>query len=1163
MGLYRDETGRLIDVDDKFAEARGYEPAAPAELGNIIGAKAEAARGEERGIVGDINAAGTGLLSGATAGLSDVVLGAGLTDQEREQLNAEIGAHPYLRGGGELAGMFLSGMEGAPRTPTGYLSSVAGKTVEQSLEQGGIAGTAKAVGTMGLEGAIQSAGQYMGQSALEDKEVTAEGLTGALGHGFAFGAVGGGAALGIAKGTMSARRMFSRVMDGKTAAKDAESAWSNAAQQSLEADQATARAAEAKLDTIRKAKAAAARERNAAKSATQEEKIRASAATAPASEADFEAGIGTDVIPREKASSFDAESKIKTEVLKRPDVGVEGPVPLDEGIAPAGMGDGGVTSIKKRPEFTPEGTKIIPRAKVEAPAESLIPKTAADIADEDAVLTVPAKDIEAHGFDSLSVPGKDRVKTDKARAAIKEGQREPIKITVSPGGRYTLEDGTHRLSAAIEAGADVKVQFFKGSKALDEVAPEGYVVKGGARTEPDFETPGKTYGDQEPNVRAKIAEMQRQGRTKESMLDEVANAPSGPKTKVLPRSTPELQAARNEALSEIRYKTTEELLGPELAKQEQRLYEVLDKYNAAKRELEPLAGAGDISDGIPREDVPNEFAGSPKTGKQSPGKRHAMEIVGDAHEEALLRARHAADPQEAGKALTEAEHLEQLLEGLSTQDMKLTNVKSLTRDELRGALGKGMAEDMMGGVDKVNRYEKAAAELAEEVGDAAHPLSSEKASAFRDAERDSERKMYDRAARAADDQNDVYGPQYKTPKERVQYARERQNEAQGKLDELTVQEKEAGHAKAAADKTVREGERAKKAALALDAKNARIASRAAAAKGGAQDLGGMLEILDIPGLPKPHDLPIIGPLLGAYLKFRTLKKAMGGFMGRIPATADARVAVLANQTRDRIARAVDRSLGLLEKAGTRGMRVIPPAAGILSQRIFDDGHPDPKKNAPIQTLAAARMREISALVSTPGAIEATVRRELVGVTDPDVIAAAEKARRLMFEYIASVMPKVPDQGLLNSAPWEPSPAEAMSFSRSLDAAGDPAGVFERLANTQGLLSLEAAETLRNVYPKLFAQAQQRLLERAAEGNLKVPLRTRVQMAVLFKLPSLEPGLDPENFTITQSVYERKPSSPAYNPAAPVGNPNTPPTAAPSIANPVNISQALTPSIDRR
>src|SRR4029079_15942311 len=88
---------------------------------------------------------------------------------------------------------------------------------------------------------------------------------------------------------------------------------------------------------------------------------------------------------------------------------------------------------------------------------------------------------------------------------------------------------------------------------------------------------------------------------------------------------------------------------------------------------------------------------------------------------------------------------------------------------------------------------------------------------------------------------------------------------------------------------------------------------------GAHAIGYAAELgsdVGIPGIPRPHDIPVIGPLLSAYLKYRAFRAAAGRFMGRIPATAETKAAELAARTRDGIARSMDRSLGLIERNPT-------------------------------------------------------------------------------------------------------------------------------------------------------------------------------------------------------------------------------------------------------
>ncbi len=1019
MGLYRDDAGMLIDVDDRFAEARGYTPANPADHAALIHEAGDKLRGEERGVIGSINAAATGALSGLTLGASDVLLANVLDPIERERLQAELEAHPYLRTGGEIVGAVASGFA-APgsalaKTPAGYLGSLTAREVGAGLAQGGARGTAKALGAMGVEGAAQSAGQYIGHSAIEDKEVTAEGLAGSLGTGFAFGGVGGGAVLGVAKGAMAARRLYSRVMDGPQAAQAAESSWSLARQESLDADTATVRAAEIKLDEIRKAKVEAQRYRNEAKAATADERIRASA-------------------------------------------------------------DG------TRPVPAPDG----------APAAPLDP-------------------VDAQAFDANMPSARDQVNAVADAIPTPAGAKTgAYKRPESSTARIVRGEPVSELEGQL---AGTKARLDEGA-ALKDIAP----IKAGKGNDSDS-----------------IA----------GWLDE-KRAFDGAVDAADLQGASALRNRRMTTLGEIRYEATKDLLGPQMAKMERELSEVVDEFSAARKDFEAL------SDGIPEPLDGGEMSRAGvrrpnQTAAASPGKRRAVEIIDDAHEEALLHAKYGADPQAAGRAITEAEELENLLE-------QVADVSDGVPRAIDASAADMFADQLAADIKKIWRYEEASAKLADVIGDASHPTSLQKAKALRDAEKDSARKVMDRSARAVDDA-ETFGPTYATPKERVQYARGRQVDAQRNVDELGLQEKEARDALGKASKNLREGEKAKKAALRTDER-----AMAQASKIGAADVGGAVEFLDLPGVPKPSDLPIVGPLLGAYLKFRTLKRAMGRAMGKVPATADAKVAAHAAQTRDRIARAVDRSLGLVERGGKYASRKMPPVAGILASRIYDDGGEDPGPKAPIQKQAAARMRELASYVHTPGAIEGDVRMQLRGVVDPDLIAAAEKHRRYMMEYILKHAPKMPEQGLLKTHDWEPSPAQAMSLARRLDALNDPPAVFEKMAQERDLVSIEAGETLRDVYPRLFQEALRRAVQRSGEAGQKIPYRTRVQMSVFYQMP-FEAALDPENFQISQSVYERKPSSPAYNPAA------APAPAAsvpqPSVAQPTNLAQQYMPTLDRR
>jgi hypothetical protein len=1031
-GLYRDESGLVFEADPRYAETMGFEPVTAVEEQDIYAQRGLADRAEERGALGAVNAGLTRLAGGASLGLTDVALGAVMSPGEREMLQGDIEAHPYISAGAEIAGGVLPALA-APgsvvgRTPAGYLSSLAAREAEAGLARGGAYGVGRAINAAGLEGAVQSAGQYIGHAAIADTDVTAEGLSGALGSGYGFGAVGGGVALGVTKGAMEARKLYSRTF-GASDAKVAESTWSTAHQEALESDMANMQTAEARVEEILKAKREALRYRNEKRAA--------------ATEASLYAKVNPEGKPR------------------APGVGPDEPVTLD--YDPAAAGDFDVA---------PGASAPTSRRVVEDP--TVLPAQAGP--DGETMVAQTSSAVPESGTPMPNV-GSEATELEKALAATKkelDGGAQLADVKVAKAGRKMHPELEAMLDerAAFDAmprdpaalAAKFKGEIPKGRMSADEAA----------RLRPDLEMKGPALPQYGPTSRAPF--------------------------------------------SNLRSQLTKQLLDAPIAKIESQLIADLDEFKAAREDFIALVS-----------ETKAPVAAKPQK---------SIEALDRAHEEALLRSRETLDPREAGQALFDAEELEKAIQ-------RATNDPS-----------DGVPRNFIDEVEReariVTRYEAASAKLADTVGDGAHPLSVERAKVFSKANDEAVRKTTDRTTRAVEDA-ETFGPAYKTPKERAHYAKERHLEASKAYADVSADMTEAKDALSAAKKKVAAGEKMKKG---LEAK-----VTAAGGKGpGVAEKLGAFEILDLPGMPSLSDLPVVGPLLGTWLKYRTLKAALGRKMGKVPATADNRVAALAARTRDRIGRAVDRSLGAVERGGKYSVRIAPPMAGILANRIYDDGEDSPKKGAPIQDLAAARIRELAAYVHTPGAIERDVRRELRGVVDPDLILAAEKHRRVAMEYLLANAPKGPEQGLINTVKWQPSPAQSMSFARRVEAVSDPAGVYERIAEQQAMLSLEAAEAMRTVYPQLFSQAQQRVQERLAEAPRSIPYRQRVQMSLLYKLP-FDVALSPDNLKISQSVYERKPSSPAYNPAlAQTPQPSVPQS---SIAQPVDISQASMPPADRR
>lgn len=550
-----------------------------------------------------------------------------------------------------------------------------------------------------------------------------------------------------------------------------------------------------------------------------------------------------------------------------------------------------------------------------------------------------------------------------------------------------------------------------------------------------------------------------------------------------------------------------------------------------------------------------------------------------AHDEALDRAAAAPDPVTRSQAMREA--------------------KAIEREMTKVGARPGAVEDVSAMAGVVTKVEKAGTELTEALGKDAPPTAQKAAAAYRDAESVAERKTLARTARAADDHAasiaDAVPPAGKrsarmaepqvivdpatgsrhlvhpetgeispplgegfkdrnpgqTGKSKIDEARATKLRADADLANARVAE---GKARIEARATARTAKDARAAAEAGPVPNGPVKTSLGSKLVTAAKVAGAASAMGIPGIPSVHDIPVIGPLLSAYIKYRTLKAAAGRFVGRVPATADARAAALAAKVKDAMARAVDRSLGLVERnqSAIRASMVAASAkAGeALQRRAIDDGHPNAPKGATTSELAAVRMREVAAAATDPSIVTKLVRSQMRDVIDPDLIAAAESHLIAMYKHLNDTAPKGPPPNPYTVKPWQPSPAEALQWARRLAVANDPRVALDAL-ETQ-TLTPEAADTLRAVYPKLFAAAQQRIIQRAQDLTNPVPYRQLLQNSLLFDL-SLVPSLDPTNAAILSQAHAKSaPAAPPMGPGAGGGLPSAPPV--PSIANTTNISK---------
>jgi hypothetical protein len=332
------------------------------------------------------------------------------------------------------------------------------------------------------------------------------------------------------------------------------------------------------------------------------------------------------------------------------------------------------------------------------------------------------------------------------------------------------------------------------------------------------------------------------------------------------------------------------------------------------------------------------------------------------------------------------------------------------------------------------------------------------------------------------------------------------------------------------------------------------AAVASGALGAAADVGTALELLRALGVRTPvlSAIPVIGPILGLFLKARAVMRVLGRKGGGVEKTTEGLIASKAAAVRDRISSAINTILTV----GGKGMKSAATfAAGpavTLATKLFPGGQ-KPASRDP-QDLYSARMDEISR-AQQPGAIDQAIsdRYHMADAELHDAIVA-QTARGIAF--LDSKAPKqMTMPGVLPGGDkWRPSKAALESFGRYVHAVNDPASVLEDLAH--GHVTLEGAETLRVVYPALFAEAQRVLIEAAPKMTETLPYPRRVSISIMFQVPI--------DGTMSQSHVQYLQGANAARSAGPNGpQPQGGPTAGPAISGPLKTSQHTLTSLDRR
>lgn len=121
-------------------------------------------------------------------------------------------------------------------------------------------------------------------------------------------------------------------------------------------------------------------------------------------------------------------------------------------------------------------------------------------------------------------------------------------------------------------------------------------------------------------------------------------------------------------------------------------------------------------------------------------------------------------------------------------------------------------------------------------------------------------------------------------------------------------------------------------------------------------------------------------------------------------------------------------------------------------------------------------------------------------------------------FLADKAPKKPEPfGMQLGGPdkWQPSDLEMRTWARYVAAVNDPYGVVERLAH--GSVTPEDAETMKTVYPEMYADIQRQIIEKLPTLQKQLPYQKRLAMSVFSGIP-VDPAMHPAVLAILQQSH---------------------------------------------
>ena len=195
---------------------------------------------------------------------------------------------------------------------------------------------------------------------------------------------------------------------------------------------------------------------------------------------------------------------------------------------------------------------------------------------------------------------------------------------------------------------------------------------------------------------------------------------------------------------------------------------------------------------------------------------------------------------------------------------------------------------------------------------------------------------------------------------------------------------------------------------------------------------------------------------------------------------------------------LSRSQNIIAKSVRGLMKGSKKAIPVVAGRTYPERFSIEKQGERVE-----KTREgLQKIMANPGSLYATIEQSFPSIEGNDkiqgaVIQGVSRAVQFLYEKL----PKNPLEDLsltLPVSPSTPNPAEVAKFMRYEEIVNNPLGVLDHIAN--GTLTSEHRETMVSVYPELYKEMQEKILEGLAQGKPNMSLPQKIQLSIFMGKP---------------------------------------------------------------